>query len=443
MDGPTHLERIGPKGWLRYVFPFQLAEDYDIDEVSRIFKAGFDAAKQRLPAMGSESVLAPEYKQPGVHKLQKIPEGDVEQITVKDLRADQTFPLTFAELKAKNFPVSAFEAAKICPRSVWPGPGDRLVMSLVQLNFIKGGVIMGWNLFHQFGDSMTYYTWSQVWAEECRRAQGEEIENPIELPEKIFTDREQVKKASGRNAGRVEDHPEYLVLPFFHFTPEALAALKAEASPRNATNPSPTDPKYISTNDALSALLWRTVMAVQNPIESLGDADPVSAFAIAIDGRMRTNPPVHPQTQGCFLEYVGVELPIRGILTGKLADIAIAIRKSVARADKEWTDDVVALVDTLEDVNRITAKAFTDVPGYHCVQTSWVEFRIYDVNWGKALGNKVQAVRSPEVGVINGCQVTFPAPEQGGLEVLIGVEEKSLDKLLHEPFWNKYASIIG
>lgn len=62
MDGPTHLERIGPKGWLRYVFPFQLAEDYDIDEVSRIFKAGFDAAKQRLPAMSSESVPAPEYK---------------------------------------------------------------------------------------------------------------------------------------------------------------------------------------------------------------------------------------------------------------------------------------------------------------------------------------------------------------------------------------------
>lgn len=62
MDGPTHLERIGPKGWLRYVFPFQLAEDYDIDHVSGIFKAGFDAAKQRLPAMGSEAVPAPEIK---------------------------------------------------------------------------------------------------------------------------------------------------------------------------------------------------------------------------------------------------------------------------------------------------------------------------------------------------------------------------------------------
>lgn len=72
----------------------------------------------------------------------------------------------------------------------------------------------------------------------------------------------------------------------------------------------------------------------------------------------------------------------------------------------------------------------------------WVEFRIYDVSWGKALGEKVQAVRSPEVGVINGLQITFPTPAQGGLEVLIGVEDKCLDKLLHEPLWNKYASFI-
>lgn len=156
----------------------------------------------------------------------------------------------------------------------------------------------------------------------------------------------------------------------FHFSREALDALKAEAAPGNATSPSPTDPGYISTNDALSALVWRTVMAVQNPLESLGGADPASAFALAIDGRSRTSPPVHPQTQGCFLEYVGVELPIRRMLAGRLADIALAIRRSVAAADREWTDDVVALVDRLEDVDRIVPKAFTDVPGYNCVQTS-------------------------------------------------------------------------
>lgn len=115
-------------------------------------------------------------------------------------------------------------------------------------------------------------------------------------------------------------------------------------------------------------------MAVQNPIDSLGDADPVSSFAIAIDGRPRTDPPVHPRTLGCFLEYVAVEMPIQKMLKCNLADIAVEIRKSVAKADKHWTDDVVALVDRLEDVDRIVPKAFTDVPGYNCVQSSVRQF---------------------------------------------------------------------
>lgn len=53
----TYLERIGPKGYLRYVFSFQLGDDYDIDETSRVLRSGFDAAKSRLPVMDCEAVV--------------------------------------------------------------------------------------------------------------------------------------------------------------------------------------------------------------------------------------------------------------------------------------------------------------------------------------------------------------------------------------------------
>lgn len=99
----------------------------------------------------------------------------------------------------------------------------------------------------------------------------------------------------------------------------------------------------------------------------LAAPDPVSALAIAIDGRSRTDPPAHPRTLGCFLGYVAVEMPIRKTLGCGPADIAVEIRKSVARADGGWTDDVVTLVDRLEDVDRLVPKAFTDVPGYNCL----------------------------------------------------------------------------
>lgn len=63
-------------------------------------------------------------------------------------------------------------------------------------------------------------------------------------------------------------------------------------------------------------------------------------------------------------------MPTRKILTGNLADIAVEIRKAVLKADKGWTDDVVTLVDGVEDVDRVIPAAFTDVPGYNCVQSS-------------------------------------------------------------------------
>lgn len=48
----THLERIGPKGWLRYVFPFQLDDNYNLDEVTRILRDGYEVTCQRLPPIG-------------------------------------------------------------------------------------------------------------------------------------------------------------------------------------------------------------------------------------------------------------------------------------------------------------------------------------------------------------------------------------------------------
>ncbi|CAI7632764.1 unnamed protein product [Penicillium palitans] len=179
----TALERIGPKGYLRYIFPFQLQEE-------------------------------------GVLRLQEQANGDIARIVVKDL------------------------------------PGERLPISVVQANFIRGGLILTWCIFHMVGDGTTFYTWTNIWAEECRRAQGLEIRDPIRLPAAIWQDRERVTKPSGDTTGKLESHPEYTLLPFtppgappkmtslshrgqvFYFSPESLAALKAEASPVNATEPS-------------------------------------------------------------------------------------------------------------------------------------------------------------------------------------------------------------
>lgn len=390
MDCPTltPLERIGPKGYVQYIFPFPLGDDYDLDAVTRVLQVSYAATKQRLPVMGCEAVPDETSPQAGVLRLKRLPDGEVDDLVVRDLRAPGAFPAPDAELQSKAFPVALFNADVLCRRSVW----------LLQANFIPGGLLLNWCTLHVVGDGTSYYGWMAIWAEECRRAQGLKIPQPVDLPEAIFQGRERVMRASGRNPGLLAQHPQYTLLPsaplgvppkmlarnhrtqVFYFPLASLAALKEAASPAHATGP--TDVMWISTNDALSALLWRTVMAVQWPLETLR-GDPVSVFNIAIDGRLRTDPPVHPQTLGCFLEYLGVSAPIRTMLgSATLADLALLIRSAVRRATDQFTDDLPALIESLEDVDRLVPTAFLDVPGFNCVQTSWINFQLGAPVWG-------------------------------------------------------------
>ncbi|KAJ5743639.1 hypothetical protein N7533_008509 [Penicillium manginii] len=447
----TQLERIGPKGYLRYIFPFQLEANYDLDGVARVLQVGYDALSRRIPEVACEAIPDTDTKQKGVMKFHLMEKGSDTRIAVKDLR--KSYQPTYGELKSQSFPVASFDADTFCSRSVWPSPGERLPISLVQANFIQGGLILSWSILHMAGDGTSFHIWTKVWAEECRRAQGLEISQPVELPDAICKDRESVMKSSGQNEGKIEDHPEWTLLPFtppgappkmvspnhrgqvFYFSRESLISLKAEASPSNATKPS--GQKWISTNDALSALLWRTVMAAQSPLESL-EGDPVSLFNIAIDGRLRTSPPIHPDTLGCFLEYIAVSAPIREMLSStNLADLAVQIRKAILRADDQFSDDIVSLVEKVEDVDRLVPTAFLDVPGNNCILTSWINFKIYDLTWGPLLGT-IDAIRTPHVGCINGLQVVFPVLPDGGIEILVGVEESCLDRLLNDPLLKRF-----
>ncbi|KAF4973593.1 hypothetical protein FSARC_167 [Fusarium sarcochroum] len=448
----TALERVGPRGYLRYVFPMRLADGYDPDEISNVLKAGYKAACQRIGTLSSEAVPDLDAKQANLLKLQRLPDGQIEDMAIRDLREPEAYPWTYEQLKAKHFPISAFDTDLLMPCPIWPQPDKPLHISLVQANFIRGGVLIGWCLLHMVGDATTYLTWTKIWAEECRRSQGLEVPTPFIVDDAMLADREIVTKPSGRNKGRAEDHPEYTILPFtppgpspamlsstfrgqvFYFSPSSLAALKAEASPANANKP--TDQQWISTNDAFSALMWRTAVAVQAPVSSLeDDEDPSSFFNIAVDGRKRTDPQVHPETLGCFLQYISVSAPIRQMLSSlNLADLAVLIRKEVLlRLSNQFTDYVVTIIDQLPDVTRLVPTAFLDVLGKSSVQTSWTEFDLASVEWGSLLGGKIEAIRCPNTGILPGTHVVLPTLPDGGVEVVFGTEGALLQKVLEDP----------
>lgn len=463
----TPIEQISPRGWPRYIFPFELPENYDLDEVTRILKDGWEATCRRIPVLKGEVVADPDGKQGGTVKIQLLDDKErlerIQPITAKDLRAPGAYPLTFAELKEKHFPVSAFDPEVFTRRYTWPSPEDRLPIMLMQLNFIRGGLILNWNPFHMIGDGKTFFTWTAIWAEECRRAQGLDISEPFELRQSIVSDRRHAitpRAPPSGKAGRLEDHPQYVLLTdpanqlakvlkadghvgqIFYFSKESLEQLKKDASPKN---PAPGEPSYISTNDALTALAWRSVMAARYPPEKV-KGDEVSVFNMAVDGRLRIQPPIDEDTLGSFVEFIEVKMPLRKILDtsgNSVAEIASALRKAITNMSEDFrgafTNDVIQLINGLGDVRFLSPSAFLDCPGLCCSQTSWAKFELYGLQWGPALGDRIKAIRSPSNGILNGMQIMMPELPDGGREMLCGVNEEDLPRLMADPVWRKYA----
>ncbi|KAH6648815.1 hypothetical protein BKA67DRAFT_638253 [Truncatella angustata] len=414
---PTLLasEHVGPKGWIRDMACLELAEDYDAEHISSILKTAWASFKSRTPLVGVEAVpLGLDVKPAGMLKLQAYSDGEIEDFLVKDHRSDDTIP-SFAQLQAQGFPNAAMDNEKLCLRGrggEWPNFAvDRLATNLMQANLIKGGLLLNHLCFHAFGDATSMWKLLELFAEDVRKAQGLSIERPAEIP---TADRAKLSQSTGKNvcSNFADQHKEFIHIPFtpeglpeglinarhhahvFRFTPESIQALKAECAPSNVRvlkDQIPQDqlPAFISTNDALTALLWKSVQRAENP----DYVDPDSNLAPSV-------------------------------VMASLADLACLIRMGVAKCGSTYFDEVAHYIENMDDVNRLAGTAFLDMPGKNVLQSNWNEYDYYGIEWGSAFGDHIKALRFPAGGVCAGFQIIMPNPPntpRGTTEVLVDI----------------------
>ncbi|KAF7518897.1 hypothetical protein G7054_g13303 [Neopestalotiopsis clavispora] len=465
-------EQTGPKGWIQVMICLELAENYDAEQISSILKKAWASFRARTPMVGVEAVpLGGDLKPAGQLKLQPYADGEVEDFVVKDHRADETLP-TFAQIKSQGFPNSAAGHKKFCLRGdvgPWPNFGvDRLATNFMQANLIKGGLLINHLCFHAFGDGTSMWKLLQIFAEDVRRAQGLAIEQPVEIP---TADRAKLLKSTGKNvcANFAAEHQEWIHLPFtpdalpdgltkakhhahvFRFSPESIQKLKAECSPSNvrvlkSLVPEDKLPKFVSTNDVLTALLWRSAQrAEQADHAAYNGTETPSVVMVALDARRRTHVPVHKHTLGNIVGYSPAILPISQVLNSAeatLADLACLIRLGVDKCGSTYYDEVAHYIENMDDVNRLAGTAFLDMPGKNVLQSNWSEFDYYNIEWGAAFGDHIKAVRFPAGGVCAGFQIimpTHPDSPAGTVDVLTDVSDEAWPRLLRDETWNTYA----
>lgn len=471
---PTLLvpEQVGPKGWIRDMICLELAADYDANHITSILEAAWASFKKRTPMVGVEAVpIGVDMKPAGMLKLQPYGEGDIVDFVVKDHRCDRDIP-SFAQLKAQNFPNAAMNNEKLCLRGrggEWPNFGvDRFATNMMQANLVNGGLLLNHLCFHAFGDATAMWKLMELFAEHVRCAQGLPVERRAEVP---IADRAKLLRSTGERicSDFAKEHREFVHLPFtpeglpegltkarhhahvFRFTPEAMRSLKEECAPSNVRllkGQIPDDqlPTFVSTNDVLTALLWRCVQRAEQPDHSTIAPDKLSVVQVSIDTRRRAHIPIHPHTLGNIIGYAAAILPLPQVLSSEaasLADLAVLVRQTVANCGKSYYDELAHYVENMDDVSRLAGTAFLDMPGANVLQSNWSEFDYYGIEWGPAFGDRMKALRFPAGGVCAGFQVIMPSPpdaQEGTIEVLVDVSDEAWSRILTDETWNRFAT---
>lgn len=371
---------------------------------------------------------------------------------------------SYQNLKDSHFP--SLEGIK-APVEIMP-PGSNLPVMAAQVNIIQGGVLLATSFHHSVVDAAGFATVLKTWASNTNKiphsdgASGDGAAKPNSLPSNSLDKSSLMKALMATEIDplvRIKKHPQYklettplrsketkdapiapptFTLPamtptVFHFAAPKLAALKFSASPSSGS--------FISTNDALCALLWSSITQARTLSENATEDQetPSSILGMAVDGRRRLSPALPASYVGNVTIYASARLPISILSQNtELKGIASAIRTAITELDNDHIQDVIALVTSLSNVTELKPD-LKRMLGRDLAITSWREMGLIGLDWGARIG-KVEAVRLPKGG-FDGLCIILPELAEGGLEVLVGLENGAMERLKEDETFMAFAEM--
>ncbi|KAH7354603.1 transferase family-domain-containing protein [Pyrenochaeta sp. MPI-SDFR-AT-0127] len=397
---------------------------------------------------------------PPVYKIRSF--ESIPRLTVKDYSNTTSVP-TLEEFTAAKFPMSMLgeETWAPCP-TLAPSALDPLNPSeeanepapvmLIQINFIRGGVLLCVNMQHNTCDMMGQAAVIAWFSKACR---GHDFtKEEIEIGNKNRVNTVPLIVQEGWSPG-----PElkYQMLPpqpasgfpdpnlvapsrcswsYFDFSATSLETLKDVATksvPHEFGN-------YVSTDDALSAFIFQSVLRARLPRLS---SDSTVTFARAVDARRYLN--VHHDYPGILQNMTYTSYLLSTLLTVPLGHIAATMRGAINPTTSDIAQRTRSLVTLLsqspENASRVnftaTLKLDADI-----MLSSWTKVAAYEWDFAFGLGPPV-AVRRPCFIPVESLMYIMPKEPNRHLAVAMCLRDEDLDFLKQDTEWNKLATYLN
>lgn len=446
------LDNIMPRHHITPKALFIPASGSSNEEVFKTLRSGLAQTIKAIPTVAGHVKVSTIPIQKGGMCV-SAPFSTIDDIfTAQDLTESHP-EMDYGDLKRRHFPMEAVD-----PNLLYSLPGfmdAEKPVFLAQANFIQGGLILGISLHHSFGDGASLKTILQTWAACCRGESAapnltkstqrkrltysedftslDEFPEYATIPDNLGGYQPEVTKGeSEENAPmppRVDSH-------VFFFSAQNLKELKDLASAKLKGS------DWISTSDALSALLWRSITVARNAESGKAATDETRVLNIPLDGRRL----MHEDTSlymGNMVLFNNATALLQSLLSSppQLSEISVTIRQSISRIDERYIKRAMSAISSVPDVSKVMMSGGTFGESALTI-SSWGNLHM---DWGQVIGGPSECVRVPKIPFSGVC-VVLPAGESGkagtkanGVEVMIGLKSDDMARLMKDPYFMRFA----
>jgi hypothetical protein len=451
---------------LAFVFPLSEGAPTSQHRVTSIITSGLAELAKNFPWVAGQVVdansdanAAPLYR---IRPYQPVP-----QLVVRDYTSDSEIP-SLSQMQDAGFPMSmlgervwapcpTLAALGFDPKKASGEPDRPAPVMLVQISYIRGGLVLCVNMQHNVCDMMGQAAVLGWLSKACRGEQFNEEELKLgnmtrtgivplieedgwtpgsELQKQLFPSSPAVLKEVDTVEQQVPTAPSKCEWAYLDFSASSLESLKREATAALPDNFS----GYVSTDDALSAFVFLSVLRARQ--QRLRPDVPVT-FARAVDARRYLN--IHPNYPGILQNMAYTEYKLEVLLSTPLGHIAAAMRQAVdpKTSDIAWRTRslVTFLAQSPENTARTSPTATLDM-SVDIALSSWTKVPAYEWDFGLGLGPAV-AVRRPGLVPVESLMYLMPKSPDGSIALAMCLREEDYQVLMQDEEWKRVARYIG